>query len=310
MRLFVVLNPSSHDFEAQRRFPALERKLRAAATELEVMETAPSAELTRARILAGLEKGPDRVISIGGDGTFHTLVNAMLESKPSRLPEVAVVPFGTANDVAKSLRLPTELDALAAIATGPKTRSIDIGLVRAKGDEGLRSAFFVDSVGIGMDADVLATRERHRGLGGYLAYAAAMAERALVASKFDARIIVDGEKYDDRVFNVIVNNSPVYAGEITMPRSHFDDGLLDVYVFDRAEYTSKLLTFAVKQADLLKLGVDELLDDITENQRESHGRDITIRLASPKRVQVDGELFGLADELFCTIGATVSVAVR
>ncbi|MBI2376420.1 MAG: hypothetical protein HYV07_20665 [Deltaproteobacteria bacterium] len=308
MRLLVVLNPSSRDFEASRRYPAIERKL--ARAEVDLVETSPDAGETRTRVEAGLAKNPERVVAIGGDGTVHSVVNIMFEGRSERpLPQLAVVPFGTANDVAKSLRLPLDdLDALAGLACGAFTRPFDVGLVRAKGDQGLRSAYFLDSVSIGMDADVLATRDRHRGLGGYLAYAAAMAERALVATKFDARIVVDGEKLDDRVFNIIVNNSPVYAGELTMPRSSASDGLLDVYVFDRAEYASKLLTFAVKQADLLKLGVDAFLEDITENQREVHGRDVSIRLASPRRLQVDGELFGSADEVFCSVAGAVEVA--
>jgi diacylglycerol kinase (ATP) len=227
------------------------------------------------------------------------------------LPELGVIPFGTANDVAKSLKLPIkDIAALAAIAAGERVVGLDVGKIEAAASGAKRSRHFVDSVTIGMDADVLVARGRHRDLKGHLAYVAAIAERAVEQASLDVRVEIDGQTIDARVFNAVINNVPIYAGEMEMPDSKGDDGLLDVYLFNRREYTSKLMSYAIKQVDVLKLGVSELLEDITDNQRSYHGRTIKMRLASPRQVQVDGEVFGETDELTCSIVGRLLVAAH
>jgi diacylglycerol kinase family enzyme len=307
-RILVVLNPSSADFEADRRWPHLEPILSHVA-DIHVVRTDPDDVKSRAAISAALAENRDRVIAIGGDGTAHLVVNEIIKAG-GKFPEFAVIPFGTANDVAKSLELPLdELDRMAEIAAGDKLGRLDVGRVRAFRDGGVEDRYFLDAVTVGMDADVLAARSNYRELGGYLAYVAALAERSLEQSSLDMRLTVDGKTIDTRVFNAVINNVPVYAGELTMPGSSRDDQLLDVYLFNRGEYASKLMSFAIKQVDILKLGVHEMLEEITENQQTFHGREIKIRLASPRKLQVDGEIFGEAAELECDVVAQHFVAV-
>jgi diacylglycerol kinase (ATP) len=307
VKALVVINPSSADFEAERRWPSLAAILEKLA-DLTVVETEKDQARTSARVMGALDQRPDRVISIGGDGTVHLVINAMM-SQPRRA-ELAVIPFGTANDVAKSLRLPLgELERLAEIAAGSKLAPLDIGRVLATHDETTTQRYFVDAVTVGMDADVLAARGNYRELGGYFAYAAALAERALEQQSLDVRVTIDGNTIDTRVFNAVINNVPIYAGELEMPGAVADDGLLDLYLFNRGEYASKLASFAIKQLDILKLGVHEALEEITDNQRAYHGRDIKLRLASPRRVQVDGELLGEADTIECSVAGQLNVAV-
>ena len=308
MRLLVVINPSARDFEAERRWPAMEARLRRVAS-VTVVSTAPDDAETSRRIRAALSDRPERVVAIGGDGTVHLVLNAVM-SEPGAPPELAVIPFGTANNVAKSLGLPLDdFDALADVAVGAKLAPLDVGRLEARLGGTARSSWWLDSITVGMDADVLEARAHHRGLGGYLAYAAALAERAIEQQSLDVRVTLDGRVIDTRVFNMIINNVPLYAGELRLPGSRGDDGLLDVYLFNRREYASKLLSFAIKQTDWLQLGLHELLEDLTENQREHHARTVHLRLASPRHVQVDGEVYGEADELRAEVTGQLRFAV-
>jgi membrane protein DedA with SNARE-associated domain/diacylglycerol kinase family enzyme len=62
-----------------------------------------------------------RVVLVGGDGTLHAAANAPLP----RLPELALVPAGRANNIARALGIPTErLDALA-VAANASARPLD-----------------------------------------------------------------------------------------------------------------------------------------------------------------------------------------
>jgi diacylglycerol kinase (ATP) len=315
MSLLVLINPSSQDFEAQARWPELLQHL-CHEGRPDVVETAEDETETARRLRAALGRGPRRVIAVGGDGTVHLAVNAMLEAQgaaagaPARLPELAVIPFGTANDVGKSLGLPLDdLQALAAVACGTHLVGLDVGRLTTRGADGAeRGCFWVDSVTVGMDADVLKARAGYRQLGGYLAYAAALAERSVKQESLDVRLTLPGEVVEANVFDVIINNVPIYAGEMRLPGAACDDGLLDVYLLNRREYASKIIELLLQQVDVLDLGVVDLLDDITENQREYHGRSAELRLPAPRLVQVDGELFGEAIEVRCEIVARLQVA--
>jgi diacylglycerol kinase (ATP) len=308
----VVINPSSRDFEARRRFPELRGWLERFGT-IHIVETVPDDEATKERIAAEVQSSGlfDRIIAIGGDGTVHLTVNALARVGLERVRRLAVIPFGTANDVAKSLGLPIDdYERLAEIAMGDAFGWFDLARVSCARSEGRRDErVFIDSVTIGMDADVLSTRRKFRDLKGYLSYLPAIAERAVEQQSIDVHVDVDGRSLDDRVFNVVINNAPIYAGEIELPGSKRDDGLLDVYLFNRREYASKLISFAIKQVDFLELGVSDLLEDLTENQRVHRGRAIRVRMASPRTIQVDGEVFGTTDEVECAVIGRLEVPI-
>src|SRR5262249_16948162 len=87
------------------------------------------------------------------------------------------------------------------------------------------------------------------------------------------------------------------------------DGLLDVHLLDRLEYGSKMLSFAVKKADVLNLGISEILETLTENQRTLRGKQIHVRLASPRRLQIGGEGLPEVLEFDCDLAGRLSVAV-
>ncbi len=310
MRLLVVMNPSAHDFEARRRWPRL-RPILEREGSLTLVETSPDDENTLQAIRGQLRTGSfTRVLAIGGDGTVHLVVNGIATAGLEGLPEFALIPFGTANNVAKTLHLPArDLEELARIAVGSHLERLDIASLSALIDGAPLRRIWVNCLGVGMDADVVAARGRYRDLGGYLGYAAALAERSVEQRSMDVRVTVDGVLLEDHAFNVVVANTPVYAGTLELPGSRADDGLLDVYLFDRLEYGSKVLSFAIKRADFLKLGVSELLEEITENQRKLHGRHVKVEIESPRRLQVDGEALGATRAFECRVEAKLRVAV-
>ena len=54
------------------------------------------------------------MVLVGGDGTLHAAANAPL----ARLPELALVPAGRANNIARALGIPTTAPAALAVAAG------------------------------------------------------------------------------------------------------------------------------------------------------------------------------------------------
>ena len=50
----------------------------------------------------------DVIVSCGGDGTLHQVINGVMKSGAN--PLIGLLPFGTCNDVAKTLKIPFNLD--------------------------------------------------------------------------------------------------------------------------------------------------------------------------------------------------------
>jgi membrane-associated protein len=89
-----------------------------------------------------------RVVLVGGDGTVHAAANAPLR----RLPELALVPTGRANNVARALGIPTSRAGALALAARTPARRID-ALRVATPD---RFLFAVEAVSAGFQADARA----------------------------------------------------------------------------------------------------------------------------------------------------------
>jgi diacylglycerol kinase family enzyme len=105
------------------------------------------------------EQGLDIVVTLGGDGVVNEVVNGMLVDGPGPdVPLLATVPGGSGNVFARNLGLPNDpveatgllLDRLRVDGSRP------IGLGRAN------DRWFVANAGLGIDAEIIATMERHR----------------------------------------------------------------------------------------------------------------------------------------------------
>jgi membrane protein DedA with SNARE-associated domain/diacylglycerol kinase family enzyme len=62
-----------------------------------------------------------RVVLVGGDGSLHAAANAPL----TRLPELALVPAGRANNIARALGIPTDRLQALAVAVGARAKPLD-----------------------------------------------------------------------------------------------------------------------------------------------------------------------------------------
>jgi membrane protein DedA with SNARE-associated domain/diacylglycerol kinase family enzyme len=96
---------------------------------------------------AGAESGR-RVALVGGDGSLHSAANAPLTA----LPELALVPAGRANNIARTLGIPTRrLDALQ-FAAFARARWVDVLDVRTPE----RSLYALEAVSAGFHAEARA----------------------------------------------------------------------------------------------------------------------------------------------------------
>jgi membrane-associated protein len=86
-----------------------------------------------------------RVVLVGGDGSLHAAANAPLAA----LPELAIVPAGRANNIARALRIPTERLPALQVAALAEARPVDALRVRTPE----RSLYALEAVSAGFQAE-------------------------------------------------------------------------------------------------------------------------------------------------------------
>lgn len=201
------------------RVIAFRRALEAQAPGLEVVTTCDQAELAGTLATAA----DRRVVLVGGDGSLHAAVNAGV-----RLPELALLPAGRANNVARALGLPADPRAAAKVALTAPARPLDVLRVATADGRVLRC---VEGVSAGFQARA---RAQYHGVNSADLGAGARAlVQALVHHRPErVRVEADGvATVADDVAQVFFSNLPFFGfGFRVDPIADPRDGRFEVIV--------------------------------------------------------------------------------
>jgi diacylglycerol kinase (ATP) len=219
-RALLLINPGARRGAGQEE--AAREALEAAgiATESATLGTegVPCAEAILSRVAAGCGRF-DRIVLGGGDGTLNAAIPGLLQAG---LP-FGILPLGTANDLARSLGIPTDLEGAARVIAEEAPRAVDLGEVNG------HMYFNVASVGFSAElaAGLKAEAKRRWGRLGYAVAAFGLLRRA---RPFTATLVHDGVVERVKTLQVSVGNGRHYGGGLTVSeQARPDDGLLDVY---------------------------------------------------------------------------------
>jgi diacylglycerol kinase (ATP) len=169
-----------------------------------------------------LAQPADIVIVAGGDGTVGKIVRNL----PDRKTLVAILPIGTANNIARCMGISGDAEVLAKNLRGAPVKRLDIGI--AHGPWGSRR--FVESVGWGALARAvdradpkLPKHERiQRGR-------EAFAEHIAKAKPVHFRFVADGEEVEGEfIFVEVLNLGMTGPRMLIGPSAQPGDGLLDI----------------------------------------------------------------------------------
>ncbi len=227
-QIIVVYNPAAGSRRRQRMQGVL-ALLQKRGVEVQIVETSRT---DGARRIAGdLPANTETVVVAGGDGTINEVINGLVGNaggqKGNRLPELALVPLGTANVLAAEIGL-TDLSA------DNLTRTIIEGRRRNIYPALVDDDHFIQMCGAGFDAHIVANVSlRLKRRLGKLAYVIASLAQFWRYVPQTYRITVDGQTYT--AASVIVANGHFYAGRfVCAPQARIDEPLLYACLFQRA----------------------------------------------------------------------------
>jgi diacylglycerol kinase (ATP) len=280
MKTCVVLNPkagSVRDVDA-----LVQRIRRIPKVDLCVTSKRGAAmHLTR----TALRQGARMIVAAGGDGTLNEIVNALGEKHPG--VRVGLIPLGTGNDFARTLALPTDLEAAIDLLRAGKARKID--LVRVTSD---RVRYFVNVSAGGFSGlvDEKLTRKMKK-TWGPLAYLRGAAAALPDLRAYRTTLSLDNtESLHLSLYNVVIANGRYVAGgRLIAPEASIDDGLLDVVLIQERS-APELALLAAQVA----LG-NHLLSDAIVFRRAAK---VTVNSRPGMWFNVDGELVGNQPAVF------------
>ena len=166
-----------------------------------------------------------RVVLVGGDGSLHAAANAPLTA----LPELAIVPAGRANNIARALRIPAERRRALQVAALADARPLDALLVRTPE----RSIYALEAVSVGFHAAARGAYEGDNSADlrqGLRALAAALRAYA----PYRLRVRVDGvELASGRAAQLFLSNLPYFGfGFEVSPGADPADGRLEAILLE------------------------------------------------------------------------------
>ncbi len=171
-----------------------------------------------------------RIVLLGGDGTLHAAAN--LDSPGPQ--ELALLPAGRANNVARSLGIPTDLRAAAELAVSGRARAIDVVVAQST----LHRYITLEAASIGFHA---LARTRFQSQNSAAAVPALRSGLAALARFRPLRLTVesDGGAETMTVGQLFLANMPRYAfGLRVAPLADPCDGLLDIVAIEARDRRS------------------------------------------------------------------------
>lgn len=226
----VLLNPAAAGGRALRWAPALQQWLRQQAPGVTCHIPASAQEL-----VACIQQAPEgsRVVLVGGDGTVHCALPALVE----RRHEMGLVPLGSGNDTARALGLQGMpwASALRLALSGPAS-PWDLGHCESlapASHAGPSSKLFVSSLAAGFDASVgLRALRGPRWLRGMPRYLWATLSELAQVNCLPMRVWREGHLWHEGpCLFVSVLNTPSYGGGMpAVPHASCEDGQLDAVI--------------------------------------------------------------------------------
>lgn len=280
-KITVIANPTSQNGEAKAvaEFVNSQLKLRGFDVSFHFTSCRGDAE----RLVFSFSSESDIVLAVGGDGLVHEIVNALMKLKKQDRSSFALIPAGTGNDYARSLKMSLKpKDALEQLMKTRQTKA-DLGVCNGE--------YFAQTLSFGLDAAIaLGTIERRIKTG--KTGTRVFFEEGLYQLKNHLDLIPFSCNYLDnqgephsftgQTYMLATQVGKTYGGGFEIcPNAEINNGLFDVcYVTPNLSFLSALGLFL-----LAKNGHHTQFKNIKSFQ----AKEMHLSISGDQKIQIDGE---------------------
>jgi YegS/Rv2252/BmrU family lipid kinase len=187
----------------------------------EVIPFRISFEYDMSEAFKGVNKTYKYILVAGGDGTIDDAVNQMKKLELN-IP-IAILPTGTANDFAKFIGIPENVEVACEQILNSKPKKLDLGKINDK--------YFLNVASTGLFTDVSQRTDVNlKNTMGRLAYYIKALEQLPSLRKLKIKVSSENDVFDDYMYLMMVFNGQT-AGNLKFAyKAEVDDGMLDVII--------------------------------------------------------------------------------
>lgn len=161
----------------------------------------------------------DLVIAIGGDGTINEVASSLVNTETT----LGIIPVGSGNGFARSLKIPSKVDAACRLISENRVYSIDVGKANER--------YFFLVAGVGFDAAVGKSFDDFNH-GGLLSYIYIGFREFWRFKPEKIRISFGNTCREFSPFIAAIANGQQYGNEaVIAPDAKLNDGLFDICIF-------------------------------------------------------------------------------
>ena len=150
---FIIANPTSGNQKFSKHWKEIKQSLNNKNLDYSFAFTQFSKHEIKL-VDTAIQQGYRNIISIGGDGTLHNVVNGIMMQRYVKTSDItiAVIPLGTGNDWVKNYNIPNDVEKAIKIISIKKTILQDIGVLKT---ENKNISYFNNVAGLGYDGYIV-----------------------------------------------------------------------------------------------------------------------------------------------------------
>lgn len=243
--------------------------------------------------------GCDFLIGVGGDGTLYELVNGLLQSEipPQDLPVLGLLPYGSANDFARSAGINNSIEELIALILSNSTKKIDLGRIVLKQKQEIH--FFVNIAGVGLGPLVVKSMEQSsRVLSPGFDYFRSILKGFLRYQKTNVSCSCGTWHWKGKLLQMAVANGRYFGNAICVaPEAVLDDGIFQLVIFGDLSIWDYL-----KNLGKLKKGFKIIHPEV----HYYSSKEVVLESEEPCGIEADGEYIGLLPATLSVLPKAIS----
>jgi len=281
---FIIANPTSGNRNFSKQWKEIQQLLnnkkidfsfaftKFSKHEIELVDTA-------------IQQGFRNIISIGGDGTLHNVVNGIMTQRYAKTSDITigVIPQGTGNDWIKSYNIPNNVKKAIEIIHKKNIILQDIGVLETDNS----TVFFNNVAGLGYDGYIVNKLKTLKSFGS-LAYILSGIAGLLFYKKTVFKIIFNDKILETNCLMTVFGICKFSGGGMQFTKNvNSTDGFLDVTI-------AKNLTIFDLILNLPKLYSGKIVDHKKLETFKTKAIRVVPKTAKPF-IQADGEVIGTGE---------------
>ena len=225
---FIIANPTSGNRNFSKLWKEIQQLLKNKNLDYSFAFTQFSKhEITL--VQNAIKIGFRNIISVGGDGTLHHVVNGIMLQRYVKTSDItiAVIPLGTGNDWVKTYNIPCNIQKAVEIIHQNKIISQDIGVLET---ENKTNSYFNNVAGLGYDGYIVHKLEKLKRFGS-IAYLLSGIVGLLFYKKSVFKIIFNDKVIETNCLMTLFGICKFSGGGMQFTKDvNSTDGLLDIMI--------------------------------------------------------------------------------